>query len=176
MPGSAAEVRNAEEEGVAFEWLAAPKLVLGDAGQAKSLRVARMQLGAPDQSGRRVPEVIEGAEGDLEADLVIKALGFTPEDLPGAFGRPELQVTRHGTLKVDPRSFATPLPGIFAAGDIVRGASLVVWAIHDGQKAAAGIHDYLQRRAKAAQPRTVGKQQERYDPRAYAAVAEATAS
>ncbi|MCQ8184475.1 NAD(P)-dependent oxidoreductase [Parvularcula maris] len=171
MPGSATEVRNAEEEGVVFEWLASPKLVLGDAGRAEGLRVARMRLGPPDISGRRAPEEVTGAEDDFEADLVIKALGFTPEDLPGAFGKPDLHLTRHGTLKVDPRSFATPLPGIFAAGDIVRGASLVVWAVHDGQKAAKGIHDYLQEKARTVRPETVGQQETRYDPRAYEAVA-----
>ncbi|MFC3302266.1 NAD(P)-dependent oxidoreductase [Parvularcula lutaonensis] len=167
MPGSAREVQNAEEEGVAFRWLSNPKLVLGDAESLQGVRVAKMRLGPPDISGRQTPEEVPGQEVDLEADLVIKALGFSPEDLPAAFGEPDLRLTRHGTIKADPRSFQTSLPGVFAAGDIVRGASLVVWAIHDGRKAAAGIHDYISARSAAADVMTVGKQQPSYDPRAY---------
>ncbi|WP_410795952.1 NAD(P)-dependent oxidoreductase [Parvularcula sp. LCG005] len=143
MPGSAREVQNAEEEGVEFRWLSAPKAVLGDANRVTGVRVARMRLGAPDASGRQAPEEVPGDDVELEADLVIKALGFDPEDMPGLFGDPELSITRWGTLKVDPKTFQTVVPGVFAAGDIVRGASLVVWAIHDGQKAAAAMHTHL---------------------------------
>ena len=75
---------------------------------------------------------------------MIKALGFDPEDLPAAFGEPALAVTQWGTLQIDPRSFMTSLPGVFAAGDIVRGASLVVWAIRDGRDAAAQMHLLMQ--------------------------------
>ena len=171
MPGSAREVMNAEEEGIAFEWLSNPQLFLGDAEAVTGLRVAKMRLGAPDIGGRRAPEEVPGETRDLEADLVIKALGFTPEDLPGAFGEPELQLTRWGTIKADPRSFQTSLPGVFAAGDIVRGASLVVWAIHDARKAAAGIHAYLEGLAVARAPQTVGAQSTQYDPRVYEPVA-----
>lgn len=139
MPGSARETANAEEEGVVFEWLAAPKAVRGDAARANGIRVARMELGAPDASGRRAPVEIDGAEFDLEADLVIKALGFEPEDMPALFDAPELKTTAYGTLRVDAETLETALPGVYAAGDIVRGASLVVWAIVDGRKAAAAI-------------------------------------
>ncbi|PQA85564.1 NAD(P)-dependent oxidoreductase [Hyphococcus luteus] len=143
MPGSARETANAEEEGVIFEWLAAPKAVRGDAAKAAGIRVARMELGAPDASGRRAPVEIDGAEFDLEADLVVKALGFEPEDMPALFDAPELKTTAYGTLRVDGETLETALPGVYAAGDIVRGASLVVWAIVDGRKAAAAITERL---------------------------------
>jgi glutamate synthase (NADPH/NADH) small chain len=144
MPGSAREVAHAEEEGVIFEWLAAPKAVTGEALKAAGVRAARMRLGPPDASGRQAPEEVEGADFELKAELVIKALGFDPEDLPAAFAAPDLGVTRWGTLKTDIRTLATTIPGVFAAGDVVRGASLVVWAIRDGRDAAEAMHRYLQ--------------------------------
>jgi glutamate synthase (NADPH/NADH) small chain len=144
MPGSAREVANAEEEGVIFEWLAAPKGVKGDAAKANGIRVARMELGAPDESGRRAPVEIDGSEFDIDADMVIKALGFEAEDLPSLFGEPDLKVTPRGTLRVDGRTLETSIPGVYAAGDIVRGASLVVWAIVDGRNAAAAIAKRLE--------------------------------
>jgi glutamate synthase (NADPH/NADH) small chain len=144
MPGSAREVAHAEEEGVVFEWLAAPRAVSGEALRAAGVRAVRMRLGPPDASGRQAPEEVEGADFDLKADLVIKALGFDPEDLPKAFAANELKVTRWGTLKADFRSMMTSLPGVFAAGDIVRGASLVVWAIRDGRDAAEAMDRYLE--------------------------------
>ncbi len=171
MPGSAREVLNAEEEGVVFRWLSNPKSVLGEAEALAGVRVARMRLGPPDQSGRQSPEEVPGEDADLDADMVIKALGFSPEDLPGAFGEPDLALTRWGTLKADPSSFETSLPGVFAAGDIVRGASLVVWAIHDGRKAAAGIHDFLRAGEMPHGVATVGEQATRYDPRVQEPVA-----
>jgi glutamate synthase (NADPH/NADH) small chain len=149
MPGSDREVANAEEEGVIFEWLAAPKAVTGDALKAAGLMAARMRLGPPDSSGRQAPEEIEGADFELRADLVIKALGFDPEDLPTAFDVPDLTVTRWGTVKADMRNMMTSIPGVFAAGDIVRGASLVVWAIRDGRDSAEAIHRYLAAHASA---------------------------
>ena len=136
MPGSMREVKNAEEEGVEFVWLAAPEAFLGD-GAVSGVHAVRMHLGLPDPSGRQSVEPIERSNFTLPADLAIKALGFDPEDLPGMFGEPALEVTRWGTLKVNQRTFETSLPGVFAAGDIVRGASLVVWAIRDGRDAAA---------------------------------------
>ncbi|MDP3853035.1 NAD(P)-dependent oxidoreductase [Phenylobacterium sp.] len=149
MPGSAREVAHAEEEGVVFEWLAAPRAVLGEADRAAGLRAARMRLGPPDATGRQAPEEVEGGTFELPADLVIKALGFDPEDLPSAFSAPDLAVTRWGTLKADFKTLETSLPGVFAAGDIVRGASLVVWAIRDGRDAADAIHSYLQAQVSA---------------------------
>ena len=143
MPGSAREVAHAEEEGVVFEWLAAPRAVLGKADLATGVRSARMRLGAPDATGRAAPEEIEGADFEAPADLVIKALGFDPEDLPTLFKAPDLAVSRWGTVKADFGSLMTSIPGVFAAGDIARGASLVVWAIRDGRDAADAIHRYL---------------------------------
>ena len=149
MPGSLREVKNAEEEGVEFVWLSAPDAFLGD-GTVAGVRASRMRLGLPDASGRQSVDHIEGSHFGLPADLVIKALGFDPEDLPGAYGEPALAVSRWGTLKVNHATFMTSLPGVFAAGDIVRGASLVVWAIRDGRDAAAAMHTYMRQNATVA--------------------------
>jgi glutamate synthase (NADPH/NADH) small chain len=142
MPGSMRETKNAEEEGVEFVWLSAPEAFLGD-GAVNAVRAVRMHLGLPDASGRQSVDPIAGSHFNVKADLVIKALGFDPEDLPKLFNEPGLEVNRWGTLKVSPRTFMTALPGVFAAGDIVRGASLVVWAIRDGRDAAAQIDAYI---------------------------------
>ncbi|MEM9433419.1 MAG: NAD(P)-dependent oxidoreductase [Pseudomonadota bacterium] len=139
MPGSQREVSNAEEEGVEFVWLSAPKGFTGDA--VESVMVERMRLGAPDATGRQAPEVIEDSVYSEGADLVIKALGFEPEELPTLWGVPELAVTRWGTVKADFRTHETNLPGVYACGDIQRGASLVVWAIRDGREAAEAMLD-----------------------------------
>ena len=142
MPGSQREVQNAEEEGVDFVWLSAPKGFTGGM-VVDGVMVQKMRLGAPDSSGRQSPEVIEGADYVEPAELVIQALGFEPEAIPTLWGVPDLAVTRWGTIKADFRSHATNLPGVYAAGDIVRGTSLVVWAIRDGREAADAILDYL---------------------------------
>lgn len=137
MPGSQREVNNAEEEGVIFEWLAAPAGFVGN--PVNAVKVQKMRLGAPDVSGRQSPEVIEGADYNEAADLVIKALGFEAEDLPTLWETPELPVTRWGTVKAEYETGATDLEGVYAVGDIVRGASLVVWAIRDGRDCADAI-------------------------------------
>ncbi len=142
MPGSQREVANAEEEGVEFVWQSAPQGFTGGT-EVEGVMVQRMRMGAPDATGRQAPEIIEGADYVEDADLVIKALGFEPEDLPALWGVPELEVTRWGTIKADFRSHATSLPGVFAVGDIVRGASLVVWAIRDGREAAQSVLTYF---------------------------------
>ena len=149
MPGSMREVKNAEEEGVEFVWLSAPEAFLGDEA-VTGVRAIRMHLGLPDASGRQSVEKVEGSDFTVPADLVIKALGFDPEDLPKLWDQPGLEVSRWGTLKVNHRSFMSNLPGVFAAGDIVRGASLVVWAIRDGRDAAAAMHSYIQSQAALA--------------------------
>lgn len=149
MPGSQREVQNAEEEGVEFVWLSAPKGFTGGTA-VDGVMVQRMRLGAPDASGRQSPEVIEGADYVEPADLVIQALGFEPEALPTLWGVPDLAVTRWGTIKADFRSHATSLPGVYAVGDIVRGASLVVWAIRDGREAAEAMLAYLAQSASVA--------------------------
>ncbi|OHT18728.1 NAD(P)-dependent oxidoreductase [Edaphosphingomonas haloaromaticamans] len=152
MPGSQREVANAEEEGVEFVWLSAPEAFEadGEGGRVSAVRATKMRLGQPDASGRRAPEPDPGSEFRLEADLVVKALGFDPEDLPRAFGVDELSVTRWGTLRVDHKTMQTSLEGVFAAGDIVRGASLVVWAIRDGRDVADRMHAFLKAKAGAA--------------------------
>lgn len=150
MPGSQNEVKNAEEEGVEFVWLSVPEAFDGTV-HVTGVSVAKMRLGAPDASGRRAPEADPGSEYRLDADLVIKALGFDAEDLPGLFGSRDLGVTRWGTVRVDHKSMMTSLSGVFAAGDIVRGASLVVWAIRDGRDVSEHMHRYL--KAKAANER-----------------------
>ena len=142
MPGSAREVGNAIEEGVEFVWLTSPKSFIGT-DKIESVEVNKMKLGDPDSTGRRRPEIDEGSEYKIPADLVIKSLGFDPENLPKLFNAKELVVSQWGTLKIDLKSMQTNLDGIFAAGDIVRGASLVVWAIRDGRDAAVQIEKYL---------------------------------
>ena len=138
MPGSQREVANAEEEGVEFVWLTAPK-----GFSERGVIAQRMRLGAPDATGRQVPELVEGSDYVEEADLVIKALGFEPEDLPKLWGVEGLEVTRWGTIKAEFETHATSLEGVFAVGDIVRGASLVVWAIRDGREAADAILEHV---------------------------------
>jgi glutamate synthase (NADPH) small chain len=149
MPGSLREVSHAEEEGVVFAWLGVPKAFLGDK-RVTAVRTARMRLGPADVTGRQVPEEIPGSDTTLPAELVIMALGFDPEDLPVAFGERGLTVTKWGTLKIDHKTMMTSLAGVFAAGDIVRGASLVVWAIRDGRDAAEAIHRHLENKTAQA--------------------------
>jgi glutamate synthase (NADPH/NADH) small chain len=146
MPGSIREVANAEEEGVDFVWLSAPEAFDGD-GVVNTVRGHRMRLGARDATGRSTPVPVENSTFHLDADLVVKALGFDPEPLPELFGCSDLAVTNWGTIKINHRTLMSNLDGVFAAGDIVRGASLVVWAIRDGRDAAASIDRYLQARA-----------------------------
>ena len=135
MPGSAREVANAEEEGVEFVWLSSPKEFKGK-NKIEKIIVDQIELGEPDETGRRKPKVKDGSHYEINADMVIKSLGFDPEDLPNLFGNPNLKVTQWGTIKADFDTLETNLDGVFAAGDIVRGASLVVWAIKDGRDAA----------------------------------------
>ena len=148
MPGSQREVANAEEEGVEFVWLSAPQSFVGE--QVSSVRARKMRLGAPDASGRRAPEPDPAGDFEVPADMVIKALGFDAEDLPQLFGAPELGVSRWGTVLVDGKTLMTSLDGVFAAGDIVRGASLVVWAIRDGRDVSAAMHKWLKAKAASA--------------------------
>jgi glutamate synthase (NADPH/NADH) small chain len=148
MPGSQREVSNAEEEGVEFVWLSAPERFTADRA-VKQVAVTGMRLGAPDASGRRSPEADPGRSFALPADMVIKALGFDPEELPHLFGSPDLSVTRWGTLRVDHQTMMTSLSGVFAAGDIVRGASLVVWGIRDGRDVSEQMSKWLKAKAKS---------------------------
>jgi glutamate synthase (NADPH) small chain len=149
MPGSMREVQHAEEEGVEFVWLSAPEAFLGN-GHVEAVRAHHMRLGPADATGRQAPEPLPGSHFTLQADLVLKALGFDPEDVPALFGQEELRVTRWGTIRIDWRSMATGMPGVFAGGDIVRGASLVVWGVRDGRDAADAIHRHIEQRAAEA--------------------------
>jgi glutamate synthase (NADPH/NADH) small chain len=148
MPGSQREVQNAEEEGVQFEWLTAPKGFVGD--PVTGVMVQKMRLGAPDATGRQAPEVIDGADYVEHADLVIMALGFEAEDLPTLWGEAELPVNRWGTIKASYTTGATSMDGVYAVGDIVRGASLVVWAIKDGRDCAEAILEKMNASAAIA--------------------------
>jgi len=149
MPGSQREVQHAEEEGVEFVWQAAPEAFTGDRA-VRGVRALRMRLAEPDATGRQGPETLPGSAFTLKADMVIRALGFDAEDLPAAFGEAGLDVTHWGTVKAAFGTGATALPGVYAAGDIVRGASLVVWAIRDGRDAADAIHDDIAGRSVSA--------------------------
>ena len=150
MPGSAREVLNAEEEGVEFIWLSSPKEFKGK-NKVETVKASKMKLGEPDESGRRKPVEEKDSDFDIEADLVIKALGFDPENLPELFGESRLQVSRWGTIKADFDTMETSIPGVFAAGDIVRGASLVVWAIKDGRDASDNIDKFLKNKIQLKQ-------------------------
>ena len=145
MPGSAREVANAEEEGVEFVWKSSPKEFIGK-NKIENIVVDKIKLGEPDDSGRRKPEIQKNSEFIIKSDMVIKALGFDPENLPKLFNSNDLLITKWGTLKTDFDTMETNLPGVFAAGDIVRGASLVVWAIKDGREAATSIKNFLEKK------------------------------
>ena len=149
MPGSNREVTNAEEEGVQFDWLSLPKSISNIDNKQTQIRVVQMMLGERDASGRRQPVPSEADDRDLQVDLVIKALGFEPEDIPTLFGAPDLKLSKYKTIRAHPISLQTNLSRVYAAGDIVRGASLVVWAIKDGRDAAnAIINDLVPARAR----------------------------
>ena len=150
MPGSRTEVAHAEEEGVEFLWLSGPASIEGG-DKAERVQANRMELGEPDADGRRRPVVDPSSSFSLDADLVILALGFEPEPLPAIFGEEGLAVSDWGTLECDD-DMMTTLPGVFAGGDIARGASLVVWAVRDGRDVAEKIDTYLveQRKPSAA--------------------------
>lgn len=147
MPGSAREVKNAEEEGVNFQWLSAPKAFVGDK-KVEQILVQRMRLSSHDAAGRQDIQPVPGETFSISADMVIEALGFEAEDMPSMFGKPDLKIRKNGTLEINQANFMTSLDGVFAAGDIVRGASLVVWAIRDGRDAANTIHNHIISQAK----------------------------
>ena len=131
-----------EPRGIPDAFILAEKFI-GNS-KVEGVEVLKMKLGDPDSSGRRRPEIQSGSEYKIKADLVIKSLGFDPENLPKLFNAEELVISKWGTIKIDLKTMQTNLDGVFAAGDIVRGASLVVWAIRDGRDAAVQIEKYLQ--------------------------------
>ena len=149
MPGSQREVQNAEEEGVEFVWLSSPKGFVGSK-VVKGVKVSNMRLGLVDATGRQFPEEIEDSSYIEDADVVIKALGFDPENIKVLWNYPEIETTRWGTIKTDFQTHSTNLKNVYAIGDISRGASLVVWAIKDGQEAAENIISKLKKSLKFA--------------------------
>jgi len=145
MPGSQREVLNAIEEGIIFNWLTLPTEYTGN-GSVKKIEIAKMQLGSADESGRRKPEIINDSNVSIECDLIIEALGFEPENLPILFDEKKLEITSQGTIKINPKNMMTGIDGVFAAGDIVRGSSLVVWGIKDGRDVANHIQNFLEKK------------------------------
>jgi glutamate synthase (NADPH/NADH) small chain len=142
MPARIEEVRHAEEEGVVFEMLVAPVEILGDAkGWVRAVRCQRMQLGAPDASGRRRPEPIAGSEFELPCQMVVEAIGTRANPLLTST-TPDLQLNARGYIQVDANNM-TSKPGVFAGGDIVRGAATVILAMGDGKHTAGAIDQYL---------------------------------
>ncbi|MEL7587382.1 MAG: NADPH-dependent glutamate synthase [Prolixibacteraceae bacterium] len=148
MPARIEEVHHAEEEGVEFLNLTNPVEYFADEkGRVNRMRVQRMELGEPDASGRRRPVVMEGSEYDIVVDVVVVAVGVSPNPLiPSAL--PELKVSRWGTIEVNPETMQSSVPELFAGGDIVRGGATVILAMGDGRRAAAGMHGYLKEQAQ----------------------------
>ena len=142
MPGSAREVLNAEQEGIKFNWLSVPSKIISDSATATSMTYKVATLGEVDESGRRKP-IDTGVEKQIKSDLIIQALGFEPEDLNHNF-KTNIELTSWKTVKVDFKKFQTSNPKIFAAGDIVTGASLDLWAIQDGREVPKSNHKFLQ--------------------------------
>ena len=135
VPGSRREIGNAMEEGVSFAWLSAPEAVLGTHG-ANGMRVHKMALGLPDATGRKSFHPVPDSSFSMRADMIVEALGFVPEDLQRIFECPALPITSWDTVRCDFRDMSTSIPRVYVAGDVARGASLVVWAIRDGRVAA----------------------------------------
>jgi glutamate synthase (NADPH/NADH) small chain len=143
MPAREEEVKHAEEEGIEFHFLTTPLRYFGDEqGRVKAMECLRMELGEPDASGRRKPVPIPGSEFITEVDLVVVAIGQSPNPLM-AQTTPELRVGKWGNLEVDWTTMATSIPGVFAGGDIVRGGATVILAMGDGRLAAAEMDRYL---------------------------------
>ena len=157
MPANAVEIDAAEEEGVQFQFLAAPVRVIGDdSGQVTHLEYLKMELGEPDASGRRRPVPIEGSETLLETDMVITAIGQSP-DVAFTDSDMGLKTTRWNTIEVDPATLQSNIPQLFAAGDAATGPSLVVTAIGGGRRAARSIHQYITGQPVSAEPDELAK-------------------
>jgi heterodisulfide reductase subunit A-like polyferredoxin len=141
MPADPEELKGAKEEGIRINYLTNPIRIIGTKGRVSAVQCLRMELGEPDESGRRRPIPVEGSEFEIEADMVIPAIGEAP-DLSFA-GNCGLAVGRYGTLEVNPRSFETNVEGIFAGGDVVTGPKTYIDAMAAGKKAALSMHRYL---------------------------------
>ncbi len=146
MPAVEHEIRDAESEGIHFMYLAAPVEVIGEGGKLTALRCVDMELGEPDASGRRRPVPIPGSEHNLAFDMVLLAVGQTPElaALRNGGGFPGLETLRNTTLVVNPETLETNIPGVFAGGDVIYGPSTVIAAMGAGKRAAEAIDKYLQ--------------------------------
>jgi formate dehydrogenase beta subunit len=157
MPANEVEIDAAEEEGVQFQFLAAPVRVIGDdSGQVTHLEYLKMELGEPDASGRRRPVPIEGSETLLETDMVITAIGQSP-DVSFTDSGMGLKTTRWNTVEVDSATLQSNIPHLFAAGDAATGPSLVVTAIGGGRRAARSIHQYISGQPVSAEPEELAK-------------------
>jgi glutamate synthase (NADPH) small chain len=143
MPARAEEIHHAREEGIRFLTLTNPVELLGDEkGRLRAVRCARMELGEPDESGRRKSSPIAGSEFEIPLDLIIIAVGTSANPIVQST-TPGLATDRRGYIAADPETLRTSKPGVFAGGDIVTGAATVILAMGAGRKAAAAIHDYL---------------------------------
>ncbi|MDH7602711.1 MAG: NADPH-dependent glutamate synthase [Armatimonadota bacterium] len=143
MPARAEEIENAEEEGVKFQLLTNPKRFLGDQrGAVRAIECLKMELGEPDESGRRRPIPVPGSEFQIECDIVIVALGQNPNPLI-RMTTPELKTEPWGGIIIDPRTGMTSIPGVFAGGDVVTGEATVIAAMGAGKVAAAGINNFI---------------------------------
>ncbi len=140
MPANPWEVKEAEDEGVKIEFLVAPQKILGKNGKVSAIECVRMQLGEPDETGRRKPTPVEGSEFTRETDMVILAIGEAPnlEFLPKG-----IEVNEDGTVWVNPITMETSLQGVFAGGDVVTGPATVIEAIRAGKCAAESVENYL---------------------------------
>ncbi len=143
LPARAEEVHHAEEEGIEFRFLEAPLAVRGNSkGWVTQIELIKMQLGEPDESGRRRPVPIENSNYTLEVDTVVVAIGQGPNPLIPRT-TPGLQTGKHGIIAIDPETGATSKPGVFAGGDVATGGATVILAMGAGKKAAMAIHEYL---------------------------------
>ena len=140
MPANLREVEEAEREGVRIEFLISPKKIIGENGKVCALECVRMQLGEPDETGRRKAIPVEGSDFKRETDMVILAIGEAPnlEFLPN-----EVELNEDGTLWTNPLTMETSLPGVFGGGDAARGPASVIEAICDGKRASESIENYL---------------------------------
>lgn len=142
MPARNEEIKHAKEEGIEFHLLAAPLEILGtDDGWVRAIRMQKMALGEPDDSGRRRPVPIPGSEETVECDVVVVAVGVRANPLLTA-AAPELKLNKWGYIEAD-ETGRTSLPGVYAGGDIVRGGATVILAMGDGKRAAAAIDRHL---------------------------------
>jgi len=141
MPANPWEVKEAEEAGVKIEFLVAPKKILGENGKVSAIECIHMELGEPDETGRRKPIPVEGSEFKREADKVILAIGETPDI---GFLPKEIELNENGTVCVNPVTMETSLKGVFAGGDVVSGPATVIEAIAAGKRAAESIKKYLE--------------------------------